>query len=383
MKVLLDVSAIPDQPAGAGTYVLRLAETLSRNIVAGHDLELTLLARKDDTVRWARIAPGATVAGWAPERRPVRLAWEQARGPSVAGRFGIDVWHGPHYTMPLTLAPLRHTPSVVTIHDLTFFDHPEWHEPSKVRYFRRMIRASAKRASALVCVSQATADRLHELLAPTMPVIVAPHGIDESRFRPANHPLVDAAEDEATLASLGIRPPFVAFVGTIEPRKNILGLIRAVEALPPDTTLVLAGQDGWGTRPVDAAIQRSTRTIVRLGYVDDDVVPALYRRAAVVAYPALVEGFGLPAVEALACGARLVTSSGTSMEEFVGDAALLVSPGDDEALAEGLELAMNGLGPDPDLGPDVAAAFTWEASADRHLDAYAVASSRNQRFRDE
>ncbi len=207
-----------------------------------------------------------------------------------------------------------------------------------------------------------------------MPVVVAPHGIDEGRFRPANHPLVDAAAAEAALAALGIRPPFIAFVGTIEPRKNVVGLIRAVESLPADTTLVLAGQDGWGTGPVDAPQQRSTRSIVRLGYVDDDIVPALYRRAAVVAYPALVEGFGLPAVEALACGARLVTSSGTSMEEFVGDAAMLVPPGDDDALAEGLELALNGIGPNPDLGPDAAAGFTWEASAELHIDAYRTAA---------
>jgi glycosyltransferase involved in cell wall biosynthesis len=376
VRVALDVSAIPAQPAGAGTYVLRLADALARRAAQPDaDLDLVLVSRHDDGGRWRTLAPDAEIADRAPQRRPERLVWEQVWGPTLARRLGADVWHGPHYTMPLLMPRRRRRPipAVVTIHDLTFFDHPEWHEPAKVRYFRRMIRASAKRAAVLVCVSHFTAARLEALLAPDVPVIVAPHGIDTARFRPADHPGVDAAADEAMLAALGIRPPFVAFVGTIEPRKNIVGLIRAVEHLPSEMTLVLAGQDGWGTGEVDAAMAASTRTVLRLGYVGDDVVPALYRRAAAVAYPALVEGFGLPALEAVACGARLVTSSGTSMEELVGPAAILVPPGDEEALAEALELAVNGLSPDPSAGPALAAAFTWEASADRHLEAYHLA----------
>jgi glycosyltransferase involved in cell wall biosynthesis len=378
VRVVVDVSAIPAKPAGAGTYVLQLAEALGRRAQDEHgDLDLVLVSRHDDADRWRTLAPGAEVAPRAPQRRPERLVWEQVWGPTLARRLDADLWHGPHYTMPLAMPSLRrHIPGVVTIHDLTFFDHPEWHEPAKVRYFRRMIRASAKRAAVLVCVSQFTADRLQEVLAPKVPVIVAPHGIDTGRFRPAEHPDVDAAADEAMLAALGLRPPFIAFVGTVEPRKNIVGLIRAVEHLPSEMTLVIAGQDGWGTDEVDAAMEASTRTVLRLGYVEPDVVPALYRRAAAVAYPALAEGFGLPALEAVACGARLVTSSGTSMEELVGSAAILVPPGDDEALAEALELAVNGLGPVPSAGPALAAAFSWEASADRHLEAYHLALAR-------
>jgi glycosyltransferase involved in cell wall biosynthesis len=276
--------------------------------------------------------------------------------------------------MPLALPSLpRRTPAVVTIHDLTFFDHPEWHERSKVRYFRAMIRASVRRAAVLVCVSQATADRLRERLAPRVPIVVAPHGIDADRFRPAGHPEVDADADASLLAGLGIRSPFVAFVGTVEPRKNIVGLLRAMESLPPDTTLVLGGQDGWGTAAVDEAVARSSRPVLRLGYVADEVVPVLYRRAAVVAYPALAEGFGLPALEALACGARLVTTAGTAMADSTRGAALLVPAGDDEALADALNQALAGRGPDPAGGPTVAASFTWEASADRHLEAYRLA----------
>lgn len=377
MRVVLDVSAIPARPAGAGQYVLRLVEALGQ----GSDpaLELVLVARRDDGDRWRALAPAAAVSALAPAGRPARLAWEQARGRAVAHRLGADVWHGPHYTMPLALGlppGRRPVPAVVTVHDLTFFDHPELHERSKVPYFRAMTRLAARRAAALVCVSQATADRLDGLLHPRVPVVVAPHGIDTDRFRPVGHPAVDDGADAAVLSALGVRPPFVAFVGTLEPRKNVAGLVRAAERLPAGTTLVLAGQEGWGTGGLDEAVARSTGSVVRLGYVADGVVPVLYRRAAAVAYPALVEGFGLPALEALACGARLVTTSGTAMAALVGDAAALVPPGDDEALAHALAEAVAGRGPDPSAGPATAAPFTWRASAERHLEAYRLAWGR-------
>jgi glycosyltransferase involved in cell wall biosynthesis len=365
LRPLVDVSAVPARPAGAGTYVLRLVEALGRR----DDVELALVAGKDDEDRWRALAPEAEVAAWVPTNRPLRLLWEQVKGPATARHLRGQLWHGPHYTLPLRPG----MPAVVTVHDLTFFDHPEWHEASKVRYFRRMIRWSVRRAAAVVCVSDTTAVRLHELLRPTAPVVVAPHGVDLHRFRPASDPAVDEAGDDALLASFGIRPPFVAFVGTVEPRKNLAGLVRAMERLPAETSLVLAGQDGWGTEPVYEAIERSTRNVIRLGYVDEAVVPALYRRAGAVAYPALAEGFGLPTLEALACGARVVTSAGTVMEDVAGRAAVLVPPGDDDALADGLALALLGGGPDPALGPAVAARHSWAASADRHVEAYRIA----------
>ena len=155
MRVLLDVSAVPARPVGAGIYTVALASGLGDP----PDVDLHLLTRADDAERWATIAAGAEVHADAPVRRPARLAWEQARGATLAKRVRPDVWHGPHYTMPLR----ADVPCVVTIHDLTFFDHPEWHERSKVVFFRRMIRAAARRATGLVCVSAYTADRLRAL----------------------------------------------------------------------------------------------------------------------------------------------------------------------------------------------------------------------------
>jgi glycosyltransferase involved in cell wall biosynthesis len=356
MRVAIDVSAIPDQPAGAGIYVLRVVEALDR--LGG--LHLELVARRDDAARWAALAPSAEVRAVAPSPRPVRLAWEQVAGPALARE--ADVWHGPHYTMPL----LAWTPRVVTIHDLTFFDHPEWHESAKVPFFRRMIKAAARWADVLVCVSDHTANRLRELLDPQVPIVVASHGVDHERF----HPAADAA--------LPVEGTYVAFVGTIEPRKDVPGLVRAVSRLDPEVKLVLAGRPGWGTDAVDAAVAECGMAdrVVRLGYVDDAVVPALLRHAAAVAYPAFEEGFGLPALEALASGAALVTTTGSAMADVVEDAALLVPPGDTDALTDALRSLVDGGGAElRHRGPAVAAGHTWARSAERHVEAYRLASA--------
>jgi len=370
VRLLLDVSAVPARPAGAGVYTCRLAEELDRL----GECEVHLLARRGDAGRWADLAPGAAVHAVVPALRPARLAWEQTRAPAVAARLGVDVWHGPHYTVPLRLR----VPAVTTIHDLTFFEHPEWHERSKVVFFRRMIPASAARAAAIVAVSRATAEAVAEVLEPAAPVLTIAHGVDHGRFRPA--PAGDPA-DLALLDPLGVRPPYVAFVGTIEPRKAVPTLVDAFARLAgdhPGLRLVLAGADGWGTEDARAAVAASgvATRIVRVRWVPDEALPALVRQASTVAYPSHEEGFGLPALEALACGAPLVTTAESPMAEVAGPAALLVPAGNPGALA----WALNRVLTDADLagrlradGPKSAAPYTWEASARLHLDAYRLA----------
>jgi glycosyltransferase involved in cell wall biosynthesis len=149
----------------------------------------------------------------------------------------------------------------------------------------------------------------------------------------------------------------------------------------PDARLVLAGGAGWGASQVEAAAAASGigDRIIRTGYVPDEVIPALFRTAAAVVYPALYEGFGLPALEAMACGAVVVTTSGSAMEEVAGDAAILVPPGDTAALSGALESVLDGRDPDPGRrkrGLDIAARHTWAASADRHLEAYRLAAAK-------
>lgn len=368
--VALDVSAIPSQPAGAGAYVVELVRALA----AAGDVDLALVARQDDAARWRALAPDATVRATAPARRPVRLAWEQAWAQREAREVGAAVWHGPHYTLPLLLA----RPRVVTVHDLTFFDNPEWHEPAKVAFFTRMIRLSVRRADVIVSVSERTATRLRELLAPTAPILAIPHGVDHLRFSDR-----DGGDDLRVLAALGVHPPFVAFAGTVEPRKNLPGLIRAfaeVAAREPDLTLVLAGRPGWGGDEVATAIAASpvADRIRLLGYVEADIVPALFRCAAAVAYVPFAEGFGLNALEALACGAALVTTAGTPMADLVGDGALTVAAGDHDALVGALGALVTG-GSDVERlrrqGPGRAATWTWARCAAGHVEAYRMAGA--------
>jgi glycosyltransferase involved in cell wall biosynthesis len=364
-RVSLDVSAVPARPAGAGRYIAELV----RHLGIRDDLDLTLLARGGDGRRWQDLPGHAHVRAVAPNSRPLRLAWEQVGLPSILRRIGPQVHHGPHYTMPR----LGSTPVVVTIHDKTFFDHPEWHERSKVVLFRRAIALATRRAAALVCVSHYTATRLRERFGE-LTVTVIPHGVDHARF----HPEPEAADQEV-LNRLGVPADFVAFVGTLEPRKDVPSLVRAFDEVAgshPEVQLVLAGQTGWGVDTLERAIAASRHRdrIVRTGFIPDAAVPALLRRARAVVYPSLAEGFGLPALEALACGAPLVTTTGSAMEEVVDQVAALVPPGDVGALAASLVELLDPNSPRSrcfrQAGPKVAARYTWEASAEAHVELY-------------
>jgi glycosyltransferase involved in cell wall biosynthesis len=369
LAVGVDVSAIPADPRGAGRYVIELVKALHRR----DEIELHLQTRRADGGRWRELAPGRDVQPVVPDGRARRLAWEQVASPRFVDRWGIAVHHGPHYTMP----EVAKLPRVVTVHDLTFFDHPEWHEKVKVAVFKRAIRAAAKLADAIVCVSEPTKRRLVELLDPQCPVHAIPHGVDHELLRPSE----DVAADTALLGLLGIRPPYVAFWGTLEPRKDLATLVRAFDRIAgdhPDLQLVIAGGSGWGNEAFERAVDASPNTdrLVRTGYIDDDVIPALVRRGDALVYAAFEEGFGLPAVEALACGgAPVVTTRGSVMDVLTDGAAWLAPAGDVDALAATLDELLDArTAVERDRrrvhGLEVAARFTWDATAAAHEGVY-------------
>ena len=364
MRLALDVSAVPAQPAGAGRYVVELASR-----VATVDCDLTLVTQVGDAPRWHQWSPQARVVDVVPRARPARLLYE-AVALGRSSQITADVWHGPHYTMPRR----RTMPTVVTICDLTFFTNPEWHERSKVLFFQRAIRYAATNADALISISETTTSLLREIVKPTAPITTIPLGVDLERFTVSE-------ERSAPLASHGLPSgvPYFFFLGTFEPRKGLDLLLEAfalVAAEDPEVELWLAGQAGWGT---DGVAQQRTNhpfanRIRQLGYVDDALVPTLMRSSRAVCYPSRGEGFGLPVLEALACGAQVITSAATVMQEVAGSAARLVPVGDVVGLAAEMTSTAQRTESQRDdasrLARERAEQFSWDRTVVAHRSLY-------------
>jgi glycosyltransferase involved in cell wall biosynthesis len=357
-----------DAPGGIGTYVRELLEALP---AADATLELTPFHSK-----WTRRSPNGSPSSTDGRYPGVEVPWPiRMLYPSwdVLGRpalpASLDDCAIVHATNPAAVPPLHGAQRlVVTVHDLAFQRFPELF-PSTWRWlYRAGLRAAVKRADAILVPSQSTAD---DLMAST--------SIGSSRVHVAPLAPSLAASDqdpETTLERLGIARPYVLSVGTLEPRKNLVRLVRAYRQVAPDVahTLVLAGASGWRAEELDTELSRpGPGTIVRTGHVSDEELDALYRGADVFAYPSLYEGFGLPVVEAMARGVPTLTSNTSSLPQVVGDAALLVDPTDVSEIAEGLARLLTDAPLADDLrhrGLQRAATFTWAATARATLDVY-------------
>jgi glycosyltransferase involved in cell wall biosynthesis len=305
--------------------------------------------------------------------RSATILWQRARVPLPLEVFTgrADVLHGPNYTLPPSVGMKR----IVTVHDLSFLIHPECAVPSLATYLSKAVPRAVKSADRVIADSQRTADDLVERLGTPREKIAVIHlGVDAA-FSPVSDPKRLAALD----ARLELQHPLVLTVGTIEPRKNYPALIAAfarVRSQPGGPRmLAISGRKGWLYDETFTAIEKyGVADAVRfLDYIPDDELPTLYSTADVFAMPSRYEGFGLPVIEAMACGTPVVCSDGGSLPEAAGDAALLVPVGDEEALADGLVRALT----DAELretlerrGLQRVATFTWERAAQQVLGVY-------------
>jgi glycosyltransferase involved in cell wall biosynthesis len=369
-RVLVDATAVPSDRGGVGRYVDGLIGALG-----ALSADLVVVCQRVDAERYSRMAPSAQVVSGpaAIAHRPARLAWEQTGLPLIAQQTGADVVHAPYYTIPLQ----TRQPVVVTIHDVTFFSEPDLHRAVKGGFYRSAIRTSLRRATRCVVPSKATRDELIRLLdADPAKIDVAYHGVDTTLFRPPT-----PTEQRRVSDRLGLHGrPYLAFLGELARRKNvpnlIRGYVRAVNDLPDAPALVLAGSDGWDDE-VDLAVTEvpSHLRVIRPGYLRFGVLPGFLGGALVVAFPGVAEGFGLPVLEAMACGGPVLTTRRLSLPEVGGEAVAYTEP-DAASIATGLRDLIEA----PERRANLASAgvarskeFPWSASAEAHLAAFARA----------
>jgi glycosyltransferase involved in cell wall biosynthesis len=360
--VFVDATAIPADRGGVGRYVDELLPAL-----VAEGAELSVGCQQRDLERFRALLPGVPLlaAPAAVERRPVRLAWEQTGLPALARRARAEVLHCPHYTMPLVAG----VPVVTTLHDATFFTHPELHLPVKRRFFRGWTRVSLARAARCLTPSAATRDELVRVAGGRPERIDVAHlGVDAARFH------VPTDEERAAVRThLGLEGPYVAFLGTLEPRKNVPALIRGWAAVPGAPPLVVAGGQGWDPEVDRAAAEvPAGHDLRRPGYLPLELLAGFLGGAEVVVYPSLGEGFGLPVLEAMACGAPVLTTRLLALPEIGGDAVAYTEP-DGDAVAAALAALLSDAGRRAQLGAAGrrrAATFDRRACARSHLACY-------------
>jgi len=359
MRIVVDVTPLSQPRTGIGNYVLGMLRGTAE-----------AAARRHEIVAFSMVGPrGArrieeALSGLPIERRIVvvgppshtwRTAWSRLGFPKVERLAGqLDVFHFSDWMYPAQRNGLRTT----TVYDLSPLHHPEWVAPLTRRMHGRKYANAAKTSDLIFAISDFTADDVAETLRfPRELIPIAYPGVDE-RYTPDG----PKAERES---------PYVLAVATLEPRKNLSTLVAAHELVReqrPELELVVAGA------PVRWAEQElGGDGVTALGFVPDEQLPELYRGASVFAYPSLFEGFGIPVVEAMACGTPVVASSHASLDESCGDAAVRVDPTSAEALAEGIDRALDEGERLVPLGFEHAKRFTWLACGDAHLHGFQTA----------
>lgn len=367
MRIGIDYTAAISQKAGIGRYTREIIKHLAEIDKINSYVLLT--------------PPQASGLDFPPNfqgkklplpERWMTILWHRLRFPLWVEVFTgpLDVFHSPDFVLP----PVKAARTILTVHDLSFLRLPHCSEPHLRAYLSKAVPRSARRAHLILADSENTRQDVIELLdIPPGRVEVLYAGVDE-RFRP-----IGETAEVRTRYRLPER--FILSVGTLEPRKNYERLIEAFALLKgrvpsaSDVKLVIVGQKGWLYEGIFAAVERLNLQgeIIFSGYVADEDLPALYSAAELFVYPSLYEGFGLPPLEAMACGTPVVASSAPCLPEVLGDAALFAPPDEVEAMASAMERALLDEGLRHQLrekGFSRAKAFSWEKSARKLLEVY-------------
>ena len=365
MNIALDARLAYYQRGGIGQYILHLIEEFVR-LGIGEDY-IILRSRKE---------PGPLAPGFrdAPLWTPPHNRFEQIALPLELARLGIDLLHSPDFIPPFQGRFRR----LITVHDLTFLYYPQFLTDASRHYYNDQIERAVRRADHISADSTNTKDDLLRLLnvpRDKVTVVLLAH---DPQYKP-----LDATACAPVLARHKLEPGFILFTGTLEPRKNVTGLLTAYRALcdrPPSgfsrtPRLVLAGRRGWLYDEIFsriAALKLDDRVRFLENAPNEDLV-ALYNSARLLALPSFYEGFGLTVLEAMACGTPVICSERGSLPEVAGDAALFINPDDLDGLADAMEHTLG----DESLRTQMrerglvqAARFSWEKTARETLDIY-------------
>lgn len=366
LRVALDGQPLLGRRTGVGNFVHGLLQGLTGSARTGPALDVGVFAvtwrMRSELVK--QLPAGAHLVGIPMPARPVRAMWQRVDAPLELFTGRLDVVHGTNSIVP----PAWRAAQVVTVHDLSPLHWPEICEPS-TRVYPEFIRRAVRRGAWVHTDSQFVADEVMEAF-----------GVPPDRVR-AIHPGIPPLATGGTAPDLGWAR-YILAVGTVEPRKDYPGLVRAFDAIAadrPDVGLVIVGADAWGAEDLRAALDSSPHRsrIVRPGYMTDADLAALVRGATVLAYPSRYEGFGFPPLQAMAAGVPVVATAAGSVPEVVGAAAATVPVGDAEALAAALARVLD----DRDFatrqvaaGRERAALFSWESLAGQMAQLYESAA---------
>ena len=368
MRFALNAMQVRAAKSGVGQYIHALMESL---LEVEQNHHFTMYCSPQNVVNYRFSAPNYEARVWGlPERaRTFRLLYEYSFLPGELKRRGYDLFHGLSNFLP----PRRVCPFVVTIHDLTYYVHPERCPPVRRRYWYAMTRRTVDVADAIITVSHCSKSDIEHFFPHTKGRV---HVIPEAphpRFRP-----LGVARDCSGLAAAGIEFPYVLFVGTLEPGKNVERVIRAFDAIAqdfPSHHLLIVGDRGWLYEGILAAAEnaRAASRIHLLGHKGDQEVVELMNYCDVFVFPSLYEGFGLPPLEAMACGVPVITSNRSSLPEVTGDAAILVDAESIEEISEAMRRVLSDdafAGLMREKGLARAREFSWKKAAKETLRVY-------------